>query len=130
MSLAQLKTTRQPTDGELVGVPFVDCVAAAFQVAAGPGTTDIVFTLPAAAGATEIPPGLVVPTAVVQGDVVVRVIRIDAAAFDANIGIVGAWVSLAGGPGVGQITVRFVNTTAGAIPVAPAARTVRCYLQR
>lgn len=128
--LNHLKTTRYPDSGELVGIPYVDCIAAAFQVGAGPGTTDVVFTLPAAAGATDVPPALVVPGALVQGDVIISVIRIDAAAFDANIAVCEAWVSLAGGPAVGQITVRFANPTGAAIPVAPAARTIRAYILR
>jgi hypothetical protein len=130
MPLNQLKTARYPDSGELVGIPYVDCVAAAFQVGAGPGTTDVVFTLPAAAGATDVPPALVVPAAAVQGDVIVSVIRIDAMAFDANIAICAAWVSLAGGPGVGQITVRFANPTGAAIPAVAAARTIRAYILR
>lgn len=135
MGLNWMKTRRALDTGEQVGLNWIDCTVAAFQVAAGaPGAnTDIVFTLPVAAGATDIPPNLVVPAIgppAVQGDIVTHVRRIDAAAMDANIGIVGAWVSLAGGPGVGQITVRFQNSTAAAIPAAPAARTFRFFLDR
>ncbi len=133
MSLHGLRT-RKLEDGQGdVGIPFVDCVVAAFQAGAGPGCTDVVCTLPAAAGATDVPPGLVVPApapAVVQGDVVVGVCRIDAAALDANLAIGECRVTLAGGPAVGQITMRVINPTAAAIPVAPAARTFRFYLLR
>jgi hypothetical protein len=118
--------------GEVVGLPFVDATAAAFQALLG-ATTDVVFTLPAAAGATDVPPGLIVNAAgppVVPGDCIVGAIRIDAAALDAGISIQQCWVSTAGGPGVGQITARILNTTAGNIPGAPAARTFRFFLLR
>lgn len=130
MSLARLQTRRAVDSGELIGVPFVDCVVAAFQAAAGPGTTDVVCTLPAAAGVTDVPPGLVVATAVVQGDVIVCARRIDAAALDAGISICECYVSLAGGPAVGQITMRINNPTAAAVPAVAAARTFRFYILR
>lgn len=131
MSLNFLRTRVLPeSPGSEVGVPFVDCVAAAFQAGAGPGTTDIVFTLPAAAGPTDVPPALVVGTAAVKGDVVIGVACITGGALDANLAIGQCWVSTAGGPGVGQITARVANLTAAAIPVAPAARTFRFFLDR
>jgi len=133
MPLNWMKTRRAQGDGELVGQNYVDCAVAAFQAGAGPTCTDVVCTLPAAAGATDVPPALVVAAAgppAVQGDVVIGVICLTGGALDANLGIAQAWVSLAGGPGVGQITIRFVNPTAAAIPVAPAARTFRIFLDR
>jgi hypothetical protein len=128
-----MKTRRANDSGEVVGLNWIDIPVAAFQVAAGPGATDVVLTLPAAAGVTDVPPALVVAAAgppAVQGDIVTRVLCLTGGALDANLGIAQAWVSLAGGPGVGQITVRFVNPTAAAIPVAPAARTFRVFLDR
>ncbi len=127
-----MRTRRQSGEGEVaVGLNWVDINVAAFQAAAGPGTTDIVLTLPAAGGATDVPPALVVPAVgppAVQGDNVEGVVCLTG--LDANLGIVGARVSLAGGPGVGQITVRIMNPTAAAIPVAPAARMFRVFLDR
>src|SRR3989304_759817 len=119
MGLNWMKTRREVDAGEAVGLNWIDCTVAAFQVAAGaPGAnTDIVFTLPAAAGPTDIPPALVVPAAgppAVQGDAVISVRRIDAAAMDANIGIGGAWVTLAGGAGGGPNHVGLPKPPGGA----------------
>ncbi len=119
-------------DGE-VGLPFVDAVVAAFQAGAGPATTDVVFTLPVAAGATDVPPALVVAAAgppVVPGDCIIGAVCLTGGALDANISIGECWVSTAGGPGVGQITARIVNTNAAAIPAVAAPRTFRFYILR
>jgi hypothetical protein len=127
MPLTHLKRAREPNSGELVGIPYVDVADAGFQALAATAT-DHLFTLPAALGN---PPPLVVPTAAVQGDVVVAVQCMDAGGLDAGLGICGgARVLTAGGPGVGQIIVRILNPTAAAIPVAPAARNFRVYLLR
>lgn len=127
--LNHLKPMRQPDAGEIVGLPFVDVVIAAFQSGAN-AVTNSVGTLPAAAGATDLPPALVVPAAAVPGDAVVHVVCLTGGGLDAGLGFAGAQVTLAGGPGVGQITIRTVNPTGGAIPGAPAARTFRCYILR
>ncbi len=127
--LNHLKPRREQNDGAVVGVPFVDIAVAAFQAAAGPGCTDVVCTLPAAAGAGDVPPNLIVPAAGVQGHVVIGAHRLGAV-LDANISIGECQVTLAGGPGVGQITMRVNNPTAAAVPAAPAARTFRFYLDQ
>jgi len=119
-------------DGE-VGLPFVDCTVLAFQAGAGPGATDVPFTLPPAAGATDVPPALVVAAVgppLVPGDCILGAICLTGGALDANLSIGECWVSTAGGPGVGIITARIVNPTAAAIPVAPAARTFRFFILR
>lgn len=129
--LNHMMTRRLQDAGEQVGLNWIDINVAAFQAAAGPTTTDIVCTLPAAAGVSDVPPALVVAAAgppAVQGDLVTGVICLTG--LDANLGISSAWVSLAGGPAVGQITLRIINPTAAAIPVAPAARNFRFFLDR
>jgi hypothetical protein len=123
----------------------VDCVAAipAFG-AADPKTSDIVFTLPAAPlGLTQPEPPLVIGVqaapgvAVVQGDVVigVQVMDLDGGGPGPGaglaVGMVIRWakVTTAGGPGVGQITVR-IDDVATAITVAVLAATFRFFLLR
>lgn len=125
----QLRRRRLPeAPGSVVGLPYVDIADAAFQAAAL-STTAITYTLPAAGGAGDVPPALRVPAAGVGGTEVISVIR-RGAALDAGLGFAGAQVVTAGGPGVGQITLYVVNPTAAAIPVAPAARTFRFYLDQ
>lgn len=130
MSLHFLRTRRLPeSPGAETGLPYVDVLVAAFQAAAN-AVTPVVLTLPAAAGVGDVSPDLIVPTALVQGDVVTGIECITAGGLDAGLGFAGGAVTLAGGPTVGQITIRVVNPTAGAIPVAPAARTFRVFLDR
>ncbi len=123
----QLRPRRIEEEGAVVGLAYVDIPVAAFQVAADT-TGAIVCTLPAAAGANDVPPALVVPAAGVGGTAVIGVNCLDAGGLDAGLGFAGAQVTLAGGPGVGQITLYVTNATAAAIPGAPAARTFRFLL--
>lgn len=130
MSLHFLRTRRLPeSPGAETGLPFVDVVIAAFQAAANAVTT-VVGTLPAAAGAGDVSPDLIVGTAAVQGDNVIGCECLTGGGLDAGLGITGAQVTLAGGPAVGQISIRVVNPTGAAIPGAPAARTFRVFLDR
>lgn len=129
MPLTHLKTARETESGPVVGIPYVDITDPAFQ-RAGATAADHLFTLPAAAGATDVPPALVVPAALVQGDVVVAVHCLDAGGLDVGLGIGGARVLTAGGPGVGQIICRILNPTAGALPAVAAPRTFRFYIMR
>ncbi len=125
----QLRRRRiEHAPGSVAGLPYVDLPIPAFQAAAIT-TTAIVATLPAAAGANDVPPALVVPAAGVGGTQVIAVQRLGAA-LDAGIGFAGAQVVTAGGPGVGQIELRFHNATAAAVPLVAAARTFRVYLDQ
>lgn len=124
----QLRPRRLEEGGAAeVGLPYVDITIAAFQAALST-TTAVVCTLPAAAGAGDVPPALVVPAAGVGGVAVVGVACLDAGGLDAGLGFAGAQVTLAGGPAVGQITLYIVNATAGALPAVAAPRTFRFYL--
>lgn len=148
MTLQALRTTRRNDEGPLVGLPFVDAIAAIAavngQAGGDPQDLDVVFTLPAApAGLTQPEPPLVlgalaapgVPA--IQGDVVAgfQVMDLDGGGPGPGAGLaVGlimrdAKVTLAGGAGVGQITARVSNF--GLLNSAPvAAATVRFFLLR
>lgn len=130
MSLHFLRTRRLPdSPGAETGLPYVDIVAPLFQ-APPTAVTNFVLTLPAAAGAGDVSPALVVNTAAVQGDCVTGVECLTGGGLDAGLGICGGQVTTAGGPLVGQITIRVVNPTVANIPLAAADRTFRVFLDR
>lgn len=140
MTLQALRTARRPDEGEVVGIPYVDCAAVIPIIngtgGADPHTADVVCTLPAAPlGLTQPEPPLVVgalaipPAGVVQGDVIVGVQPMTPAALAAGLCIEHAAVTLAGGAGVGQITVRIANANA-ANSVAVGAAVLRFFLLR
>lgn len=138
MTLQSLRTARRPDEGELVGIPFVDCAAVIPIIngtgGADPHTADVVCTLPAApAGLTQPEPPLVVgalaPPAIVQGDVVIAAQAMTPAFLAAGLVLGQAVVTLAGGAGVGQITVRIANANA-ANSLAVGAAVIRFFLLR
>lgn len=140
MTLQSLRTRRLPDEGEVVGLPFVDCAAVIPIIngtgGADPHTADVVCTLPAApAGLTQPEPPLVVaalaipPAGVVQGDCIVAAQMMTPAALAAGLVLGHARVTLAGGAGVGQITVRIANANA-ANSVAVGAAVIRFFLLR
>ncbi|MDD5544392.1 MAG: hypothetical protein PHX83_14580 [Acidobacteriia bacterium] len=134
MSLHYLRTRRLPdSPGSETGLPFVDVVVPAFQAGAN-AITAVPLTLPAAVGAGDVSPPLVLnvaaapPAAAIQGDCVIGCEVLGG--LDVGLGMCGAQVTTAGGPGVGIITARVVNPTGAAIPAAPASRTFRVFLDR
>lgn len=138
MSLQPLRTQRRSDEGELVGLPFIDCAANIPIIngtgGADPHTADVVCTLPAApAGLTQPEPALVVgalaPPAIVQGDCVVAVQAMTPAALAAGLVLGHARVTLAGGAAVGQITVRIANANAANSAAVPAG-VLRFFLLR
>ena len=145
MTLQALRTTRRADQGPSVGLPFVDCIAAIpavnGQAGGDPQDLDIAFLVPAAPpGLTQPEPPLVVGALgppIVQGDSVIgfQVMDLDGGGPGPGAGLaVGllmrdARVTVAGGPGVGQITARVTNF--GLLNSAPvAAATVRFFLLR
>lgn len=132
MSLQALRSRRRVDQGELIGVPFVDITfTPAALVANTPLATAVLLPADPAA-LTEPATALVLPIAapvagqpLIQGDVCVGWHPLTG--FAATTHILGCFVSTAGGPGVGAITIILVASVAVG---APAAHTVRVYLLR